>query len=288
MWKDACSSLRNYYYFENFDGRTCQCPNYLRNQYRNLRKNQCLNYLKNFPHPNFSTDEISTLRGKCFHPARSVGQADLYYLSGRGEEWILKDFSARPAIVRLLLTRRVLRAETRALQSLSGIQGIPRFGGYVGRDAFLLERLDADRLPHLGGEHGLTPEFFDRAAALLGQMHGRGWSHGDLRRKNILVDRDLRPYLIDFATAIYGGPGASFGRRWLFHRVARVDQITLARIKQSYLPQSLTKSELAALEAQPLSLRLGRWLKKKIYRPLKRRHRRELWGRIRKFLGGEK
>ena len=106
------------------------------------------------------------------------------------------------------------------------------------------------------------------------------------RRKNILVDKEQKPYLIDFATAIYGGQGAGFISRLLFRHVARIDCITVAKLKMSYLPESLNEAELALLARQPRLLRLGRWWKKKIYRPLKPRHRKETWGKIRRMLRG--
>ncbi|MBN1866811.1 hypothetical protein JW916_05920 [Candidatus Sumerlaeota bacterium] len=232
------------------------------------------------PHFPLEREALRSLIGTCLHPARSTIQADLYALTREAEGWVLKDFSARPMWVRVLLIRRVMRREMRALRGLGGLDGIPRLAGAVGPDAFAMERLDADRLPHMR-DNFLTPVFFDRLEALVDRMHSLGWAHGDLRRKNILVDGDLRPFLVDFATAFHAGPGAGPLRRWLFRRWAHVDRVSVARIKASYLPADLTPRDRALIDGQPAYVRVGRWMRKTFYRPLKKRHRRDFWRRLR-------
>lgn len=239
-----------------------------------------------FPLP-LSREAIAPYVGECFHAGRSLTQADLFHLHGVAEGWILKDFGGRPLWMRLLATRRVACREGKALQALQALGGVPRWGGFLGPDAFIMERLSAVRLPHRNESGQLEPVFFSRLDALVGRMHALGWAHGDLRRKNILVDAAQNPYLIDFATAIYGGRGAGLISRLLFRHVAKIDRITVAKLKKSYLPHSLDEAEHAILAQQPWLLRLGRWWKKKIYRPLKPRHRKETWEAIRRKLGGE-
>ena len=237
------------------------------------------------PLPPLDRAELAPHLGECFHPSRSVGQADLFFLTGEYSGWILKDFSARPWVIRILAARRTLRREARALASLEGLEGAPRLAGLVGTDAMLLERLDATRLPR---RKVSVPslEFFDRLNALAEEMHRRGWAHGDLRRTNILIDEAERPYLIDFATSWRAGPKAGALRRWILKHWIKVDLVTLCRIKLSYHPDSLTSEERRLIESQPAHLQLGRWVRRNIYRPLKRRRRRETWERIKKrFLG---
>jgi predicted Ser/Thr protein kinase len=222
--------------------------------------------------------------GACFHPARSSGQADVYAMTGGADDWVLKDFSRRPWWMRVLVNRRALRREARALEGLQGLPGLPRIAGVIGRDALLIERLYADRLPHRE-EAAPSALFFERLNALVAEMHRRGWSHGDLRRKNILLDPSEQPYLIDFATAVHCPSNAGLLRRWIFERLLEVDRINLARIKESYRPEDLTDAERQLVERQPWHWRVGHWFRKNVYRPLKPRHRRETWERIRARLG---
>lgn len=235
-----------------------------------------------FPIP-LQTAAVRPLLDECFHEGRSITQADLYSLKAPAQDWALKDFSARPLWIRMLITRRVVQREVAALSGLEGLRGVPRLAGMLGRDAFIMERLNADRLPHIY-DNNLTPEFFARLEALIAEMHARGWAHGDLRRKNILLDAEFNPYLIDFATSMFAGPKSGAPRKWLSERWKRVDNINVARMKASYLPpEDLTERDLELLNHQPLYMRLGRMIRRKLYRPLKSRHRRRIWKKIKRI-----
>lgn len=234
--------------------------------------------------PNIPYDEAWQLTTGCLHPARSMGQADLYTLDWQGRPALLKDFTARPLPIRFFLSRFVLTRELRALQTLAGLPGIPQLYGRAGKHAFLMERLDAKRLPR-NRETPPPPDFFDRARALLDSIHARGVGHGDLRRKNILIDSENRPYLIDFATAVVARPDASGAfSQWLYRRVTDVDLFTLARIKSEFYPDRLTDEERQRLASAPWYLRLGRFLKKNVYRLRKPHHRRAVMRRMRERL----
>lgn len=198
---------------------------------------------------------------------------DLYLLLPPFDGWVLKDFSKRPLWMRLLLHRRILAREERGLRALAGMAGVPRLAGRVDADALVMERLRADRMPHRW-EAAPPLEVFARIRALVAEMHRRGWTHGDLRRKNILVDAQERPFLIDFATAFHAGPAAGPLRRWVFRHLERVDLITLARIKRTYHPNELTGEETALLADVPWALRAGRWLKRHVYRPVRKWRKR--------------
>lgn len=233
--------------------------------------------------------EVEAHRGPCIHEARSAGQADVYELIAPWQGFLLKDFSPRPWWARALITRRALAREAAALDALGDLEGVPRLAARLDADAVVVERLDAERLPHRR-DNFLTPEFFDRLQDLLAQVHARGWAHGDLRRKNILVCRDsLRPFLIDFATAWHGGPGAGPIGRFVFRRLAAVDRVTVAKLKGAYLPDALSQADRATLASAPWHLRAGRFVRKRLYRPFKKRHREALWRAMRnKFTASDR
>jgi hypothetical protein len=90
-------------------------------------------------------------------------------------------------------------------------------------------------------------------------------------------------YLVDFATAVRLREGDRPLRRFLFERCRRIDRITFARIKASYDSASLDPDERAWLEAEPWYLKLGRLLKRRVYRLRKRRFWRDLRRRLQRW-----
>lgn len=218
------------------------------------------------------------------HEGRSLSQADVCAYEIEGRRFVVKDFRQRPWLVRRWWGRWVLRREWKRLERLQGVVGIPRLLSWVDEDAFAMEWVEAERLPH--SRHSfLEPMFFERLEKLVAEMHAHGVAHGDLRRKNILVDREQNPYLIDFATAILASSDSL--RRRLFERICRIDRLKVIELKQSFCPESLTDDEQRCLENLPLSLRLGHFSRKRIYRTfIKPRRWRRRWHKIRRFFLG--
>lgn len=225
-------------------------------------------------------------RGRLLHAAGSVANADIYILEDGGTPVVLKTFRRRPWIVRLCFSRWTLAHEYGILRSLAGIPGIPAVWGRAGRDSFLMEYVHG--AGPLRNSRDLAPAdypgkpFFAHLRDLVAAMHERGVSHGDLRRLNIMRGPDNRPYLIDFATALSAqGPLAPLRRR-IVGAVARADLFALAKLIASYYPDLLTDTERHRLENIPWHLRLGRFIRKRIYGPIiKQKHWRERWTRWR-------
>jgi tRNA A-37 threonylcarbamoyl transferase component Bud32 len=239
--------------------------------------------------PDIPYPEARARRGAVFHAARSSAQADLYEYDWDGHPALLKDFNGRPGWVRRLWGGRVCAREARALNRLADLPGVPHLLATAGPYAFIMERIDAVRLPRR--RHGRpSPRYWANARALLDRLHDAGVSHGDLRRKNLLIGPGDEAYLIDFATAARlrddAGPEAALSR-WFFHRIRRIDRVTFARIKASYDPSSLDVTERAWLAGQPWYLKAGRWLKRNVYvwrkdKVVSRRRRRTVrWVRAR-------
>lgn len=218
------------------------------------------------------------------HRGRSSAQPSIYLLRSNDEEYVLKDAMRCPPLIRWTFGRWVIQHEYRVYRRLRGIRGIPRVYGLLDDYALIMERLEARELPHLK-ENFLTPEFFARLKNLLSELHARGIAHGDLRRKNVLVNRDLEPCIIDFATAFSLKGSAWWGARLLFRHYCKVDDITVLKMQKHYFRESLTREEEQRLAATPFYLRTGRFLKKKVYRPLKPRHRKEFWRKIKSLFG---
>ena len=219
------------------------------------------------PHPAKQNEEVSSIED--------------------GPPVVLKTFRLRPWLVRVLFSRWTLAHECTILRLLQGLEGIPRFYGRVGRDAFLLEYV-AGAGPVLSSRE-LPPaqypsrQFFVRLRTLIQAMHARGVSHGDMRRRNVIQGPDETPFLIDFATAIAAHGAFSGLRRCLVAPFARADLFALAKLIDSYYPDLLTDAERQALCHIPWYLRAGRAFRRHVYRPfIKQKHWQERWARWRR------
>ena len=161
---------------------------------------------------------VDNCKKRCIHPGRSIAQCDIWEIEIDNRRYLLKDYGARHFLLRKTWGKYIIAKEIRIYQKLQGIVGIPRLVASVDDCGFVMEYLDATRLPKRK-HNNLTPQFFKRLAELVDTVHQRNIAHGDLRRKNILVDTHMRPYLIDFATAFALQGNGNFVSRRIFRHL---------------------------------------------------------------------
>ena len=178
---------------------------------------------------------------RVLRPATRAKPAILLVRCG-GHRVIVKDFSQNAWMLRNLYGRYVVRHECRVYSQLDGVEGVPAFHGRIDAFAFAVDFVEGTTLKRLGAE-GVSAESFERLARLFRALHARGVVHLDAHQKtNVLVDGEGRPYLMDFATAVY------LGRGWLARRVlvpllARADWRGFLKLKARYCPEALTPAE---------------------------------------------
>lgn len=212
---------------------------------------------------------VAGFRRLRLHTGQSVAQAHIDLLEIQGVRFVLKDFYHHHPLVRSLWGRRVIAREWRMYKILEGIPGIPQALCRLDEFSFIMEYIEGQRLPHRR-EAKPSLAVFERLKKLTQAMHGRGITHGDLRRKNILVTAEGQPYLIDFATAFTLKGRGNFLTRTIFQRLKKVDDITVLKLQKHYLPETLIPEESRLLASIPWYLTMGRFLRKKVYRPFKR------------------
>lgn len=196
-----------------------------------------------------------------------------------GQQYVLKDFSGRLLAARLIWCRFAVRRETSAYRRLSSIPGIPRLASTASEDAFLMEWLDAQPLPRRKQKELLGIHFFDKLNRLVEQMHDAGVAHGDLRRKNILVSPAGEPCIIDFETAVVR---RGLIQQFIFDAICRVDRITVLKIKAKYYPEEITPEEKLMLVNVPWHLKIGRFLRQRVYGGFSPKRRARGRSRLRK------
>lgn len=198
------------------------------------------------------------------HIGQSVAQANIELLEIHGKRFVLKDFYHHHPLVRYLWGRRIIAREWRMYKLLEGIPGIPRALCRLDEYSFIVEYIEGRSLSH---RHEAKPEpsVFERLKQLTNAIHKRGITHGDLRRKNILITAEGQPYLIDFAGAFALNGSGNFLIRAVFQLLKKVDDITVLKLQNYYLPGSLKPEEFRLLANIPWYLKLGRFLRKKVY-----------------------
>lgn len=182
-------------------------------------------------------------------------RANLKILNAGGEKFVLKDFSGKGFFARAGLAEILIGHEWRIYRKLRGIPGIPRVLRRMDGESFIMEYIEARPLKDFKYER-VSPLFIRRLEELVAAMHSRGVLHMDLKqRRNILVAPDDRPYLIDFATAVYLGASA-FSKEVLIPFFGRFDWSGVYKVKKWHAPETLTDAEAKTLRRMEKMRRL--------------------------------
>jgi predicted Ser/Thr protein kinase len=158
------------------------------------------------------------------------------------------------------LTRRLsqiaIRREFQAYQRLEGLPGFPECFGLVDNERLALEFIDgADfRQADLPDPEQFFAELLESILA----MHERGVAHGDLKRKkNLLVDADGRPVILDLGTATLTRPGFHPFRQRLFEFIRQTDLNAWIKLKYDGY-DGVSEADQAWLQRSGLERLLGR------------------------------
>jgi hypothetical protein len=158
-------------------------------------------------------------------------KADLLSFERDGElPLIVKDFEHKPrwgrTIGRLMVSR-----EVRAYEKMGAIPGIPRFAGRIDARALAIERIDGTPLAFAPDRTEDGPGKLRQLRGILDRMHRVGVVHLDLRgRENVILDRQGRIYVVDFASALWLRPG-SWRHRLLFGWLSKMDEAAYLKWK---------------------------------------------------------
>jgi len=161
-----------------------------------------------------------------------LAQADLRLVPGPSGPLVMKDYSDRPAWLRLTWGRWLCAREQAAYRTIEERLGrpgfVPRFEGPVGKDAFLLAYRPGRPLSRsLAGE--LPAGFVEELEAAVAALHAAGIVHLDLsHRSNVLLDAAGHPVLLDFASAVCA-PRGGVRHRLLLALVGWVDRRALRK-----------------------------------------------------------
>lgn len=118
---------------------------------------------------------------------------------------VVKDAADKGRWVRSFVAWAI-RRESRMLLEAQGVPGVPRHLGLIDSFGLAVEYVEGRPLKGASKRGGVPEAFVDRFENLIAGLHARGIVHLDARQKaNVLLDSEGRPWLVDFATAVYVG-----------------------------------------------------------------------------------
>jgi hypothetical protein len=161
---------------------------------------------------------------------RNWSKADILVYRLGEMDVAVKDYSARPFLVRNTLGRYLTRREAAAYRAAAGLPGVPEFLGRVSPFALATRWVEARTLTELRGQP-LDDGVFDRIGEVVGALHARGIALADLHRPDVLLARDGSVFVLDLATAWILGDRPGRLRRVLFERMLERDLVALARMR---------------------------------------------------------
>jgi hypothetical protein len=194
------------------------------------------------PWPALSLAQLEALRERWLCRG-GAWKADLSLVSRQGERAVLKDFSAKGTLPRLL-GRLQIQREARVYEALAGLAGVPRLLARPRPEALVLGYVDGRRLSKERGAPDAAA-LAGRLAELVDAIHRRGVAHVDLRgRDNILVDGARRLWVLDFG-ASWALAGGGPLRRWLFALGCFIDRAAVLKWRLLLAPERMASGERA-------------------------------------------
>ena len=174
-----------------------------------------------------------------------MGKPDLNQVEVEGRSLMVKDVRRKNFFLRWTLGLWLIHKEWKIYSRLTGMKGVPQPVERIDRFAFAMEFIPGRSI--LRGDP-LPSSFFSDLERVLGEVHGRGVVHLDLRHKgNILVSEKGEPFLIDFNSS-FAFKEKGFLRRYLFPLLRWVDYGGLLKLKERVSPSSMASGELAFLK----------------------------------------
>ncbi len=188
-----------------------------------------------------------------------------------GRRTVVKTWGNRPGWERSLLGRRLAAREARALGRLKGLPEVPVLIGRPDKFGIEMSYMDSIPFPNSEDSTSVPPSYFDHLWRVVAKMHELGMNHGDIRRKNLLRDAadPGRPVVLDLTQSFTFSSPQGLIARIMMPWLAHVDRIKFLQLKADHAPSGMTPAEQAELEDRPLHMAIGRFLRKKIYRPFK-------------------
>lgn len=201
-------------------------------------------------------------------------QPDVWIVDTKESPRVWKTYTRRPAWERKTVGRFLAAHEGNVIKGLAGLEGTPQFLSHPQPWTVEMSLLKAKNVSGKRGATPLPPIYFARLWEMIAAMHARGINHGDLRRKNLLRSSEdpTVPLAVDFTQSFHFPPPQGIFRAAIFRRAALIDRLKFLKLKAAFLGEdALTPQEQVESLARPWYLRFGQIMRRRIYRPIRRR-----------------
>ncbi len=184
-----------------------------------------------------SLEALAELAPERHLPGRNLTKADILVYRVDGRRIAVKDYRARPFVVRHIVGRLLVRRECRAYEAAGSAPGLAPFLGRVGPFTLATEWIEATPLADMPGAVA-SAETFDRLDALIADLHARGVALADLHHRDVLVSAAGAVRIVDLAAAFVLGRRPGRVRRRVFDRLSAQDRLAAARMRARLTGQS--------------------------------------------------
>lgn len=189
----------------------------------------------------------------------------IWLVEEKGMKVVVKDFSRNRFFYRNVFGRFLIWREEKAYRRLKNLEGVPKYYGTIEGLAIITEFIDGKHLKQVEKERKLSPSVFSRLERLIKDFHARGIAHCDLKRTpNILVTKQDRPYILDWAAAVSYRECRIFPFTRLYNRLVRDDEMAIIKIKLRYLPENVTPEQRSHYEERSRAEHLIRAIRNKL------------------------
>ena len=139
-----------------------------------------------------------------------------------------------------------IKREYNVYKKLKGLNGIPKCYGLTDQGKLVLEYINGGSYRDKQYELDGNDNFFDALLELITSMHNLGVAHGDLKRKdNLIVDQNLKPYLIDFGTAVINYDQSGTFKKIVFNFLRKTDLNAWIKHKYKRSYENISNEDLA-------------------------------------------
>ena len=210
--------------------------------------------------------DLEKLRDHCVAVLKKAEntRADVLLIDVKGHKAVLKDYTHSSRGFKILIAPLLVMREVKALRALDSVAEVPSLIRKISIHAFLMEYVPGKRIRFMRDKINFKV-FIENTEALVKKLHHQGVVHGDLRNAtNILVTDENQPVLVDFVSAVHRGHALNPFSWALYNMCLIIDRGAMYKLREKYLPQSITQTERQSYEQTKPGETIARWISVRI------------------------